>query len=244
MKPLIPLGILCLAALMPAAAQTSGQRAFVSLRGSHIGALTPMMTPAMTSRRLNGAQLGLRYAFRDESGINTHAVAGSGIFAIGLASSFSLTAGVTDADCFGCDPGLMLGVGADTRVLESGDMAGRGSSFTVAVSGDVGYARLQPTDVSATTIGIGAPSTLTFGGTPDGMRLAAFVTPVFGIGSTSWGCGLAPGNCEESGTRWVLGGGIGVWNPTSSISASVGVNHVFLEDAKPVFGVNVQIGGR
>ena len=239
-----PLGILCIAALMPAAAQTSGERAFVSLRGSHIGALTPMMTPAMTSRRLNGAQLGLRYAFRDESGINTHAIAGSGIFAVGLASSVSLTAGVTDADCIGCDPGLMLGLGADMRVLESGDLMGAGSSFSIAVSGDVGYARLQPTDVSATAIGIGAPATLTFGGSPNAMRLAAFVTPVFGVGSTSWGCGLAPGNCEESGTRWVLGGGIGVWNPTSSISASVGVNHVFLESAKPVFGVNVQIGGR
>jgi hypothetical protein len=235
--------LLALAAFAPVTAQTSIERAFVALRGTHIGALTPMMTPAMISRRLNSAQLGLRYAFRDETGIKTQAVAGSGIFAIGMASSLAITAGVTDADCVGCDPGLLLGVGADMRVFESGSSSG-GGALSVAVSGDVGYARLQPTDVSATAIGIGAPVTVTLGGMATGPRFAAFLTPVFGIGSTSWGCELTLGECRESDTRMVLGGGIGVWNPTSSISASLGFNHVFLTDAKPVFGVNVQIGGR
>lgn len=235
--------LLSLAALVPLPAQTSIERAFVAIRSSHIGALTPMMTPAMLSRRLNGAQLGLRYSFRDETGVKTQAIAGSGVFAVGMASSVAVTAGVTDADCIQCDPGLMIGVGGDMRVFESGSASG-GGALTVAVSGDVGYSRLQPVDVSATAIGIGAPVTLTLGGMATGPRFAAFLTPVFGIGSTSWGCEFSLGDCRESDTRMVLGGGIGVWNPTSSISASVGFNHVFLTDAKPVFGVNVQIGGR
>ena len=94
-------------------------------------------------------------------------------------------------------------------------------------------------------LGIGAPLTLSFGASREGgMRFAPFVTPGFGIGSTSHGCAVGFGECQESGTRWMIGGGIGVWNPLTSISASLGIHHVLLDDARPVFGVNVQIGGR
>ena len=220
-------------------------RAFVALRATPVGALTPMITPAMISRRLNGAQLALRYGFREEFDLRTQAIAASGVFSVGMASSISLTAGVSDAECFSCSPALLLGLGGDMRVYESGGIAGA-PSMSVAVSGDVGYAQLKPGDASAISLGVGAPITLTFGASPEGgMRFAPFVTPVFGIGAVSQDCPVGIGNCQDgSGTRWMLGGGIGVWNPLSSISASVGINHVFLEDSRPVFGVNVQIGGR
>ena len=64
-----------------------------------------------------------------------------------------------------------------------------------------------------------------------------------GVGETDAGC-PAIGSCERTGTRWVLGGGVGLWNPMSNVSASVGINHVFLTDAKPIYGVNVVLGGR
>lgn len=103
------------------AAELSAQSdvAFVALRGSHLGALTPLITPAMISRRLNGAQLGLRYGFREEFDLSTQAVALSGIFGLGLSSSVALTAGVTDADCFSCSPALMLGRHALRSLRES-----------------------------------------------------------------------------------------------------------------------------
>ena len=233
---------LALAAELPA--QTGSDNAFVALRGTHIGALTPLITPAMISRRLNGAQLGLRYGFREEFGLSTQAVALSGIFGIGLSSSVALTAGVTDADCFSCSPALMLGLGGDMRVYESGGVSG-GPTMSIAVSGDIGYAQLKPGDNTAVGLGVGAPVTLTFGAsTEGGMRFAPFVTPLFGIGAISADCPVVGGCPDESGTRWMLGGGIGVWNPLTSVSASVGVNHIFFESSRPVFGVNVQIGGR
>ena len=243
MKRLIPLVASLLMLSGESRAQTGDARALIVLRATHIGALTPSITPAMISRRLNGMQLGVRYGWHDEEGITTHAVAASGILGVGMASSVALTAGVADADCGPCSPALMLGIGADMRVVEMGDVVAGGSSLSVAVSGDVGFAQLKPGDETGLALGIGAPVTLTFAATPDGLRFAPFVTPVFGVGSTSLGCsGL--GECEESGTRFVIGGGIGVWNPLSSISASLGINHVVADGAKPVFGVNVQIGGR
>jgi hypothetical protein len=225
-------------------AQTSpGEaRAFAALRASHIGALTPLMTPAMVSRTLNGAQLGVRYGLRDESGIRTQSIAGTALFGIGIQSSLLLTAGVSDADCASCNPAMLLGIGGDMRVYEGGDVAGGGSSLTVTVSGELGYAQLKPD--KAFVLGVGAPITLSLAaGGREGMRFVPFVTPVFGIGQTSAPC---PGVmvCDQSGTRWVLGGGIGVWNPLSSVSASIGVNQVMLSGAKPVFGINVAFGGR
>lgn len=240
---LIPLLVIPLCGV---SAQTAAgdARAFAALRASHIGALTPLMTPAMISRRLDGAQLGIRYGLLDERGIRTNAVAGSGIFAAGLQSSITLTAGVSDADCAGCSPAMLLGLGADMRIMQATDIlgAGSGSMLNVAVGGDVAYAQLKPGDDYALALGVGAPVTLLLGGGAEGgMRFAPYFTPVFGIAQTSTPC---PSGCDKSGTRWVLGGGIGVWNPLTNVSASAGISRVMLSGSKPVFGVNVVLGGR
>jgi len=236
------LALLTTAVTATAQSGTGDVRAFAALRASHMGSLTPIITPAMLGRRLNGAQLGVRYGLRDEAGVRSQAIAGSALFTIGLQSSVTLTAGVSDADCANCTPALLLGIGGDMRVYEAGDVAGGGSSLKVAVSGELGYAQIKPDQ--AFVLGVGAPITLSLGaGGREGMRFVPYLVPVFGIGQTSAPC---PGFmvCDQSGTRWVIGGGIGVWNPMSSISASIGVNQVVQAGSKPVFGINVAFGGR
>ena len=219
-------------------------RAFAALRATQIGALTPLMTPAMVGRQLNGAQLGIRYALTDENSVRSQAIAGSAIFALGMRSTVALTAGVTDGECDGCSPGVLLGLGGDARVYEGGDPLGSGTSITIAVSGDVGYAQLKPSDDAAFAFGVGAPVAVSLAtGGKESMHLVPFFTPVFGIGWTNEECGFV-GECTKSGTHWVLGGGLGFWNPMTSISASIGVNQVMLSGAKPTFGVNVIFGGR
>jgi hypothetical protein len=239
--------ILLLATTVPIAAQANSSgdvRAFIALRGTHIGALTPLMTPAMVGRRLEGAQLALRYGLRNEDDFRFQAAAASGIFAVGLRSTVALTAGITDADCADCGPALQVGLGGDTRLYEGGDPLGTGTSLTIALSGDVGYAQLKPGDDDALAFGIGVPVAISLAtGGRESMHVVPYFTPVFGIGSTNAPCPVL-GDCSKSGTQWVLGGGLGVWNPLTSISASIGVNHVMLEGAKPVFGINVIFGGR
>src|SRR5437870_911008 len=112
-------------------AQSYGD-AFTALRATPIAALTPLMTPAMISRRMNGAQFALRYGLGDDQKTRTHSLAASGIFALGMQSSATLTAGVSDADCARCDPAPIISLGADARVYEGGDMVARGSALTVA----------------------------------------------------------------------------------------------------------------
>jgi hypothetical protein len=247
----LPASVLLVLGLAPfgvAPAQTAGDlRAFVALRASHVGALTPLLTPAMIGRQINGAQLAIRYGLNNEAtgggDVRTHAIAGSGIFAAGTNSSIMLTAGVSDADCFGCSPEMMLGIGADMRVYEMGDVAGGGTSLNFGVSGDFGYAQLKP-DNSGIVLGIGAPIALSMGGGGgnSGLRFVPYLNPVFGIGQVNGPCGIV--SCERNGTRWVLGGGVGVWNPLTSISASLAINQVMLDGSSPVFGVNVVFGGR
>lgn len=220
---------------------TADVRAAVALRATHIGALVPLMTPAMVSRRLNGAQLGLRYGLLDEGGVRTQAIAAAVTFLAGLESSVTLNAGVRDGDCGPCAPALMLGAGADMRIFERG--AATGPQLSAAVAGDLGYAQLKPGDESAVAFSVGVPVSLSFAtGGREGLHVVPFVTPGFGAGKTSDPC-LFPG-CPQSGTRFLIGGGIGVWNPLSNLSASIGINQVVIEEAQPVFGVNVTFGGR
>ena len=216
--------------------------AAAALASTPIGALTPLMSPSMVGRTLDGAQLGLRYGHRGDGSIHTHSIAGSVIFSAGLKSSLSLTAGVRDATCTGCSPRLMLGAGGDMRLYEGGDIAGSGSGLAVSLSGDLGYGRAFGDD-DAYSLGIGAPVTLSLAGSGrDAMHIVPFFSPVVGIGQTSCPTGLS--NCERSGVRMVLGGGVGLWNPMTSVSASLGVNQVVREGENPVFGINVVFGGR
>ena len=238
----ILLATLVLAPFAAAASQSiQDLRAFVALRTTHIGALTPMLSPVLVGQQLQSAQLGLRYGLQREADITTHAVAGSGIFGVGTASALGVHAGVSDADCADCAPEMMLGVSGEMRVFEVGDVFGAGSVLNVGVSGDVGYAQLKP-DRSALALGVGAPMALNLNaGSATGMRIVPYFTPMLGVGQIN-DCGSGTGSC--SGTRVVLGGGVGIWNPATSISASLGINHVLLEGQDPVFGVNVVFGGR
>lgn len=197
----------------------------------------------MISRRLNGAQLGLRYGLMNDRDINWQAIAANVTWVAGMQSSVTLTGGVLDADCSACAPALLLGAGADMRVAEFGNAAGDASQLTISVGGDIGYGRLEPTDDYALALGISAPVTLSLGGGGrEGLRFVPYFTPTFGVGETSSAC--VPVTCNRSGTRFMLGGGIGVWNPISNLSASIGINQVLIAGAQPVYGINVAFGGK
>jgi hypothetical protein len=206
------LGLFSLVLVAPSAgAQVTFAEAFAAhaLRSTHIGGLTPLMSPAMIGRHLEGVQLALRYGLQSADAVQSHAVAASAIFSAGMRSSLALTAGTSDATCAGCSPDMMLGIGADMRVLERGDITSPGSSLVVAVSGDFGYAAVPGYD--AVALGVGAPVSFSVPiGGRDGMRMVTFATPVFGIAQTPE-CPAGTVDCSRGGTRWVLGGGIGVW---------------------------------
>ncbi|HMC57243.1 MAG TPA: hypothetical protein VKH19_18835 [Gemmatimonadaceae bacterium] len=227
-----------------AAGQNEGDtRAAVALQSTPLGAFAPLMSPSMIMRRLNGAQLGLRYGLKYDNNVNAQAVAANVTWVAGLQSSITLNAGVLDADCSACAPALLLGAGADMRIAEFGDAAGDASQLTISVGGDMGYAQLKPGNDYALALGVSAPVTLSLGsGGRDGLRFVPYFTPTFGVGETSTAC--QPVSCSRNGTRFMFGGGLGVWNPTSNLSASIGISQVMISGAQAVYGVNVAFGGK
>ncbi|HEU4995045.1 MAG TPA: hypothetical protein VFT29_09495 [Gemmatimonadaceae bacterium] len=218
-------------------------RAFTALNASELGALSPLMTPSMTQRKLNGAQYSLRYGVRDSMDIVSSSVAATVLLEIGMAASVYGTVGVRNVACeAGCEPQALAGIGGDMRLYQLGDVINRGSALTVAISGTAGYADL--THDNAWVFGVGAPIAVSFAtGGKEGLRVVPYFRPLFGVGQTDAPC-LVDNDCDRSGTRWVLGGGVGVWNPMSNFSASIGISQVVFHNSHPLYGVNVTYGGR
>ena len=227
-----------------ARAQEVTEWAGAAIAASPIGALTPLMSPSMIGRSLDGAQLALRYGLEwvTDTPVSPYGLAATGIFALGLKSTVSITAGLRDANCDGCHARLMLGAAGDMRVYETSEFVGNGSGIALSVSGEVGYGSAFGEE-DAFALGVGTPLTFSFAtGDRDALRIAPFIVPVFGVGQTSCPAGLP--DCGQSGSRLVLGGGVAVWNPMTNISASVGFNRVMQEGEKTIYGVNIVLGGR
>jgi hypothetical protein len=241
---------LVVAALVGAAGPALGQSDFWAAQAlivSPIGAITPLMSPGMIGRHLDGVQLAFRYSYRQEDpDIYTQGGALTATFSPSLRSSVSISAGMRDANCTSCAGQPMLGAGADMRVYEGANFVGRGTGVSLSVSGDVGYGRLTGSGLNAFSLGIGTPVTASYAnGGQEALHVVAFATPIFGIGQVNDAGCLIPGcDSDPNGTRFVLGGGLGIWNPMTSLSAFIGLNRVMDESQKTIYGVGIVIGGR
>ena len=69
------------------------------------------------------------------------------------------------------------------------------------------------------------------------MRIVPFVTPGFGFGQFT-------GEGSPSGSALMLGGGLGIYNRSSSIALSFGFQYLGVRDASTQIGLNLVLGGR
>jgi hypothetical protein len=85
---------------------------------------------------------------------------------------------------------------------------------------------------------VGLPISLVSGSRArDEMRIVPFITPGFGFG------GIRGGD-SPSGSALMLGGGIGIYNRSSSVALSFGFQHVAVEDSGTLIGLALVLGGR
>lgn len=246
-----------LSALVPpsrARAQSAGDfAAYDALLETPIGALTPIMTSTVTGGLQQGVQFAVRYAYMKErvfgfvspsggvgfasDGIGANDFAATAILPAGLGSTISLTAGTFYPTCADCKSHLMLSAGGDLR-LASMAMNDQSDSplFLFALNGELGFG--APTDVKLFSVAIGAPVSLMQRG--QGMRIGAFVTPQLGFGTAYYSDALGGGN--DSGTRFAIGGGFGVWNPASTVSVTLGAQYIDFPHSTGVYGLTVRLG--
>jgi len=215
----------------------SALAAWSALLGTPTGALVPLLTPTLAGAPAHSAQLALRYGhsqgINDLASLNNFAV--TALFPAGTGATISLTGGMIRPSCDGCDTHLMLSIGGDMALYSSplgpSSDAGR---FAVALNGEFGYGK--PEDGTLLAGSVGLPFSLVLGST--GMRFVPYVTPAFGFGSSS------ESGSSVSGVRFLLGGGVGLHNPESTVSVHAGFQQIFISDAKMIFGLGLSIGGR
>lgn len=237
----------------PLAAQSAGDwAAYQALLFTPVGALTPVMTSTLTGELQQGVQFAVRYAYmRDRSDafaspfgggfrsstIGANNVAATAVLPAGIGNTVSLTAGSFYPTCDGCKAHLMLGAGGDLRLTSLATGAEPDSPrVIVGLDGELGFG--NPTDTRLVSAAVGVPLSLVQRG--EGMRIAVFVTPQFGFGTAYYDDALGGGS--NSGTRFGVGGGIGVYNPASTVAVSLGAQYVDFPSSTGVYGLTVRLG--
>lgn len=144
-------------------------------------------------------------------------------------------AGIT---CSGCNAYLMGRVEAELPLLApAAPEMTTGPMFGLALQPAIGYG--LPTDNDADgysfSATVGAPLSVTTG---TGWRFTTFVTPTVGFGH------FDDGARSESGTRFLLGGGMRLTSTANGLGVFAGIQHVFIQDSDPVIGAGVSFAMR
>jgi hypothetical protein len=160
-------------------------------------------------------------------------------------STFSITGGFFAPTCEDCDRGLMLSVGADTKLGEATIGSARdGSRLIFSLNGELGYGRPSGatfSDGSLVSGAIGIPISLVPANrSRDALRIVPFITPAFGFGgirsSDRVVVTLPNGDVRVdddalSGTRFMIGGGVGIFNRSSTVALNIGFQYVNIPNA-------------
>jgi len=112
-----------------------------------------------------------------------------------------------------------------------------GMLLRVGLNGEFGYSK--PTNATLLAGSVGLPLSLISRGGRNEMHVVPFLTPAFGFGDFN------PENGDSgSGSKFMLGGGVGIFNPTSSVALNLAFQHVFVDGGQTEFGLGLVLGGR
>ncbi|HUF27991.1 MAG TPA: hypothetical protein VMM18_13535 [Gemmatimonadaceae bacterium] len=198
--------------------------AYAALVGSPTGGLAPVVTPTM----MGAQQTGLGYSFRygRVTGDNAPNNFGAGIsLPVQTLGTIGFTAGYLSPSETGVDGWMMLGANFNRGLMNTA--IGAGSSLNVGL--DVGLGWGNPEALTLLSGSIGLPVSTVVG--QGNWRVVPFVQPGFGYGRAS-----ADG-ASESGTRFLLGAGLGFVDGTRGIGLNIGMQKVFIENGENVIGL-------
>ena len=220
------------------AADIAGHAALVR---TPVGALPPIATSTIERETQSGAELSLRYGYMSLTGASLNNFGASGVLPVSRSSTVTLTGGV--AACGGCTAGLLLGIAGDMHMGDARLGSARDAArLAMALNGEFGYA----STLHSLSGAVGLPISLVMGPSRrDELRLVPFITPGFGFGSSdSRVFVLRAGNQDDatSGARPMIGGGIGVYNRSSSVAVDFGFQYVAITNGKVLFGLGLRLG--
>jgi hypothetical protein len=233
----------------PLTAQSSGDAAaYVALLSTPLGGLPPIATNTILDEPHNGAAFALRYGHisGDDFSSSFNNFGATAVLPWGTTSTFSLTGGVSRTsfdDGFGNSTSnntLMLSAGADTRLGDWPLSAARDAAKVhFGVNGELGFAKPSGGTLWAGSVGLPI-SLVSSSRSRDEMRFVPFVTPGFGFGSVS----ADDNGGSDSGTRFMIGAGISIYNRSNSVAVNGGLQYVPISGGHTQFGLGLVLGGR
>jgi hypothetical protein len=211
---------------------------YVALSTTPVGAMTPVVSSAMLGRIAKGYSVTGQYGHVSDDALGFNSFGASismPLSGISLGGSLGFISPSAD----GSKSNLMLGANAETNLGAWALGAGKNANlFTLSARGDLGWANPDDgtgTDNSITALSFSAGAPLALVLKNGDMTWAPFVTP--GLG---WGR-LSANGASESGTRFMMGAGLGMTH-RNGWGVSVGMQKVFIENGKTVFGLNLSYG--
>ena len=221
------------------------------------GGLAPLATTTIEGEVQNGAMFALRYGYVPAmtGGTATNNVAATATVPLVFNSTGSLTGGLFAPSCTGCSAGAMFSLGGDIRVWELPFDGLDGSRLTFTANGEVGYSHPSSQFGSGSAWGgmVGLPIGWVSGDrTRDKMRIVPFFTPSLAFGSieTAGATLILPPQAYEplpsqvSGGRFVIGGGLALFNRASTFGFSIGFQYISVPNSEMQVGAAMTFGGR
>lgn len=233
-RALAPLFLLAAA---PVRAQSVGDAAaYFSIISSPPGALPPVLSSAMLNRTMTGPDFALRYGHVGLQGGSLNSFDGRLSFPAGRKAQIGVNAGYQNLSCdLNCNGHFIAGANAEGRLASSTIGTGTDAAqVTIGLSGEFGFGRDHGTTIASLVAGL--PFALV-SGTPS-LKIAPFLTPAFG-----WGRVSDSGN-SDSGTRFLLGGGVVFQNTENGLGATFGFQKIFINGGETMFGVGVTFAPR
>jgi len=205
---------------------------YLALGGTPVGAMTPVVTSAMLGRIAKGYSIVGQYGHMSDNALGYNSFGASVSMPV---SGFSLggSFGFMSPSAQGSKSNMMLGLNAETNLGAWALSDGKNANlFTLSGRGDFGWA--NPQDLGLLSFSASAPFALVVKN--GSMTWAPFVTPGFG-----WGRVSPTGANSFSGTRLMMGGGLGVTH-ANGWGLSLGMQKIFIDQGKTTFGLNVSYG--
>ena len=213
--------------------------AYTALSVTPVGAMTPIVTSSMLGRVQQGYDITGQYGHMSDNGVSANmfgAHVSMPLSGVNVGGTFGF---VSPSGNTGLKSNMMLGINAESNLgAWALSQAKNANLFTLGLRGDLGWANPDDglgTNTTATALSFAANAPVALALKNGDLTFAPFVTPGFG-----WGR-ISESGASESGTRFMMGAGIGV-SHRNGWGASVGMQKVFIDQGKSVFGLNVSYG--
>jgi hypothetical protein len=237
-------GVFGLSLSAPLVAQTfSQQSTYFALIRSAVAGLPPVATSTILGDLQDGVALGIRYGYVP-SGMGLSSFNNFGLTAVlptGTASTVSITGGLSSPSSGGSDAWL-VDLAGDMRLTDMPFSQGRSTPrLRVALSGELGYSKPRESGLFSGAVGL--PLSIFRPSRPKTeMQIVPFVTPAFVFGNVNPDDDT--GLPHESGSHFQIGGGLGLYNRSSSVAVNFGLQYVAVENGQVQLGVVLTLGGR